>query len=151
MLKPIVFSAAFTSPLVRAAETARLAGLGSATKCDDLMEFDYGKYDGLTIAEIRQQVPDWTVWTRPCPSGETLEDVGKRARRMIDMVAQYEGNVALVAHGHVLRILTATWLGLGPSAGGMFTLDTATVSILSHERDVPVISLWNATSCPASG
>ncbi|HEY9793937.1 MAG TPA: histidine phosphatase family protein [Candidatus Obscuribacterales bacterium] len=143
-LKDIKFSAVFTSPLIRAADTARIAGFPDATKCDHLMELDYGKYEGLTMAQIREAVPNWTVWTHPCLGGETLEHAAQRVRRAIALASKYEGNVLLFAHGHILRILTATWLNQPPSEGKNFMLDTTTVSILSHEREVPAIKQWNA-------
>jgi probable phosphoglycerate mutase len=143
-LKDIRFSAAFTSPLIRAAETARLAGFPDATKTDDLMELDYGKYEGLTMTQIRESVPNWTVWTHPCLDGETLEHAAERSKRLIAQVSKYEGNVVVFAHGHILRILTATWLNEPPSEGKNFILDTTTISILSHERDIPAIKQWNA-------
>ena len=141
----IDFSSVLSSPLCRARETAKLAGLEPAKPCDDLMEFDYGKYEGLTTIQIRDQVPDWTVWTHPCPEGETLAAAAKRCQNVIATAGSIGGNVALFAHGHILRILTATWLKLPPEEGRHFMLDTSTISVLSHERETPAIKIWN---CP---
>lgn len=143
-MKQVRFSKVLVSPLSRAAETAILAGLQDGITCDDLAEFDYGDCEGLTTTDIRKQYPDWTVWTHACPNGETLEDVGTRAAKVITLANEAGGNVALVSHGHMLRILTATWLRLPPAEGRHFILDTSTISILSHERDTPAIKLWNA-------
>lgn len=143
-LRKVQFSAVLTSPLSRAQETAKLAGFDNATICDDLAEFDYGAYEGLTTVEIRQQIPDWAIWTHPCPRGETMEQVAARTAKVIELAKQSGGNVALVSHGHLLRILTTTWLQLPPSEGRHFMLDTSTISILGHERESPAIKMWNA-------
>ncbi|MBX9719855.1 MAG: histidine phosphatase family protein [Candidatus Obscuribacterales bacterium] len=143
-ISKLSFSKVLVSPLTRAQETAKLAGLSNFVVCADLAEFDYGDCEGLTTAEIRKNVPDWTVWTHPCSNGETLEQVRARACKAIALANEAGGNVALVSHGHMLRILTATWLQLPPSEGRHFMLDTGTVSILSHERETPAIKLWNA-------
>lgn len=138
------FSDVLVSPLSRAQETATLAGLGARIKtCDDLAEFNYGDYEGLTTVQIRERVAGWTVWSHPCPSGETMEQAAVRCQRVIDTARSAGGNVALFAHGHILRILTATWLNLPPSEGKHFILDTSTISILAHERETPAIKMWN--------
>jgi probable phosphoglycerate mutase len=110
---------------------------------DDLREFDYGGYEGLTTKQIREQVPGWTVWTHPVPDGETLAQAAARCQRVVDKARTAGGAVALVAHGHILRILTATWLNLPPSEGKHFMLDTSTISILSHEHEIPAVKIWN--------
>ena len=138
------FVGAFTSPLRRASETAKLLGLTNAVPTPDLLEFDYGEYEGITTSDIRKQVPDWTVWSHPCPKGETLEHVAARAKRFIQSISFLQGKVAVVSHGHFLRILTATWLKLDPSEGRHFILDTTTLSILSYEREATAIKLWNS-------
>ncbi len=143
-LGKIPFSLTLVSPLARAKETARLAGLVNPIICEDLAEVDYGDCEGLTTTEIREKVPDWTVWTHPCPRGETLEQVAQRSSNVITQAIAAGGNVAVVSHGHMLRILTATWLQLPPTEGRHFMLDTSTVSILSHERETPAVKLWNA-------
>lgn len=142
---PIV--AVATSPLVRARTTCELLDVGPAAEPDpDLMEWDYGAYEGRTTADIRTEVPDWTVWTHPCPDGETAAQVAERVDRVIARVRARDGLSLVVAHGHVLRVLTARWLDLAPTAGRHFRLDTATVSLLGWERETPVILRWNATA-----
>lgn len=139
------FSRVLVSPLSRARDTASLSGLESQLAvCEDLAEFDYGEYEGLTTVEIRDRVPGWTVWTHPCPGGETMEKAGQRCAKVIATASGIGGSVALFAHGHILRILTATWLQLPPSEGKHFMLDTGTVSVLSHERETPAIKIWNS-------
>ena len=141
------FALVLTSPLQRAIETCRLAGCGNAAETEpDLREWDYGAYEGCTSAEIRKQAPDWTIWTSPVPGGETIEQVAARARHVIECAAGAPGDVALFAHGHLLRILTACWLGLPPDAGRFFALGTASVSVLGYEREVRVISRWNVAA-----
>jgi broad specificity phosphatase PhoE len=138
------FSLVLASPLQRALETCRLAGYARAAEIDpNLLEWDYGEYEGLTSAQIRAGRPDWNLWRDGVPNGETVEQVAARAQLVIDRGLASGGPVALFAHGHVLRILTATWLGLPPSAGRLFALATATISVLGYERDQPVISRWN--------
>jgi probable phosphoglycerate mutase len=138
------FSLVLTSPLQRARETCMLAGLGDkAQQRPDLMEWDYGDYEGLTTAEIRAERPGWSLWRDGVPNGETVQEVGKRADRIIAEVRTAGGNAALFAHGHVLRILTARWLDQPPEDGRLYALDTATISVLSYEREQPVIAHWN--------
>lgn len=143
-LSKISFNGVLVSPLTRAQETARLAGLTNATICDELAEFDYGKYEGLTTAQIRETVPNWTIWTHPCPGGESLDQVAERAAAVIAKASKISGNVALVSHGHMLRIVAATWLQLPPTEGRHLMLDTGTLSILGYERETPAIKLWNS-------
>jgi probable phosphoglycerate mutase len=144
-LSKIDFSAVLVSPLLRAQETATLAGFGSRIKtCEDLSELDYGLYEGLTTAEIREQVPNWTVWTHPCPSGETIDQAAARCRNVIATARDIGGNIAVFAHGHILRILTAAWLDLNANEGRHFMLETGTLSVLAHERETPAIKIWNA-------
>ncbi|MFN0105368.1 MAG: histidine phosphatase family protein [Bryobacteraceae bacterium] len=137
----------WTSPLDRARETCRLAGFGDCAEIDDdLREWDYGVYEGRTTLEIRQETPDWSVWLSPIVNGESLEDVAGRARRVIDRaVASADGSVGLFAHGHILRILAACWIGLPPLTGRLLALDTASVSVLGYERRTRVIRRWNVT------
>lgn len=140
------FGLVLTSPLSRAAETARLAGfLETAVSTDDLMEWDYGALEGRTTAAIRSAMPDWTIWRGPWPDGETADDVGARADRVIARIraSRADGDVLVFAHGHLLRVLTARWIGLGPASGGLFELATATLSILGWDRESPSIELWN--------
>jgi broad specificity phosphatase PhoE len=133
------------SPLGRALETCRLAGLdGRAETTDDLLEWDYGDYEGITTREIRATRPGWYLWRDGCPGGETAADVGRRADRVITELRDGGGDAVLFAHGHLLRVLAARWLGLGPESGALFKLDTATLSVLGYERETPVIQRWNA-------
>jgi len=138
------FERVLTSPLQRAAETCRLAGLGgSAETVDDLREWDYGEYEGRTTPEIRKEVEDWTVWAGPLPGGESVADVGARADRVLESLRGVEGDVALVAHGHMLRVLGARWLGLPPEGGRLLALSTAALCVLGWERETRVLRSWN--------
>jgi len=133
-----------TSPLQRARETCALAGLGDgAVVDDDLQEWDYGDYDGLTTDEIRAARPDWTLWRDGCPGGETAAQVGVRADRVIRRARDAGGDTIVFAHGHLLRVLAARWIGLGPEAGALLALTTATVSLLGWEREQAVVRRWN--------
>jgi broad specificity phosphatase PhoE len=138
------FALVLCSPLQRARETCRLAGYSDVATCtDDLLEWDYGAYEGRTTSEIRTEVPGWSIWTGGVPGGETIDQVGNRAEQVIKQALSVDGDVALFAHAHILRILTACWLGLPPDAGRLFALSTASVSVLGHERETRVISVWN--------
>ena len=136
------FTAVFSSPLSRALETAQLAGLDPAIDAD-LVEWDYGRYEGITTAEIRTSLPNWSVWTAPIPDGESLEEVAERTDRVIERVLPLDGTVALVAHAHLLRVLGARWLELDPVEGRRLVLDTGTMSVLGWERENRVIQRWN--------
>jgi broad specificity phosphatase PhoE len=141
------FALVLTSPLQRAAETCRLAGLGDgAVRLDELKEWDYGAYEGRTTKDIRKERPGWTLWRDGVPDGEMPPEVGARVDQVIAEARSAAGDVAVFAHGHVLRVLTARWLGLEPEAGRLFALDPATISVLGHERETPVIRLWNERS-----
>ncbi len=138
------FALVLSSPLSRALETCRLAGFDDAVHLDpDLREWDYGVYEGRTSADIRDAIPGWTVWTHPIEAGESIDDVARRADRVIARARAAEGDVALFAHGHLLRILAARWLGFAPATGRAFSLATATVSVLGWERETAVIEAWN--------
>jgi probable phosphoglycerate mutase len=138
------FAAVFTSPLGRARETCELAGLaGGSVIDDDLREWDYGDYEGLTTAEIRETRPDWTVWRDGCPGGEVTADVGARVDRVVARLRERDGVLAVFGHGHCLRVLAARWVGLVAEDGARIALDTATVSRLGWEREQPVIRTWN--------
>ncbi len=136
------FAHEFSSPLSRALETARLVGLDPQIE-PALLEWDYGRYEGLTTAEIRVTEPGWSVWTHPILGGEAIEDVAARVDRFLERLVGVEGPIALVAHAHLLRILGARWLDLAAVEGRRFTLDTATISILGWERENRVIRRWN--------
>jgi len=141
------FALVLTSPLQRARETCALAGLGDHAVADpDLQEWDYGDYDGITTAQIHDQRPDWSLWRDGCPHGETAADVGQRADRVITRVRAGAGDAVAFAHGHLLRVLAARWVGLPPSDGALFGLDTASVSTLGWEREQAVVRLWNLTA-----
>ena len=138
------FALVLTSPLSRARDTCRLSGYGDAAQVtDDLLEWNYGIYEGRTTAEIGAVEPGWSVWTASIRDGETVEQVGDRTRRVIDRSAAAPGDVALFAHAHVLRILTACWLGLPPLQGRNLALGTASLSVLGYERENRVIEIWN--------
>jgi broad specificity phosphatase PhoE len=138
------FALVLTSPLRRAVDTCRLAGLGAAADVrQDLAEWDYGRYEGRTTPEIRAEAPGWSLWRDGCPGGETAADVGRRADRLIAELRPLAGDAAVFAHGHLLRVLAARWVGMPAEAGGALGLSTATISILGHEHDLSVIWLWN--------
>jgi len=138
------FSLILSSPLRRAYDTAKLAGLADdAQVTDELVEFGYGEYEGRTTPEIRGERPGWTLWGDGVPGGETADEVGARADRVLEELGSVDGDVLLIAHGHVLRVLSARWLGLEPAAGRLFALDPATLCVLGYERETRVIRLWN--------
>jgi probable phosphoglycerate mutase len=137
------FALVLCSPRVRARETAALAGLKPEIDAD-LAEIDYGDYEGLTTPQIREQRPGWSLWTDGSPGGETLAQAGERADRVLSRAAAAGGDVALFAHGHILRVLGARWIGLAPEHGGNLLLDTAALCELSFERENRVLARWNA-------
>ncbi len=143
-LGEIDFALVLSSPLQRAKETCRLAGLLSrAEVSEDLHEWDYGAYEGLTTNQISGLRPDWALWTDGAPDGETADQISGRADRVLERVRRAEANVALFSHGHMLRVLGARWVGLPATAGRSLLLSTASVSVLGYEREEPVIRLWN--------
>ncbi len=145
------FALVLTSPLQRARETCRIAGYGDVAQIEpNLREWDYGNYEGRTTADIRKQAPDWNLWAMGVPGGETVEQVAIRARLVIERAGRAGGDVALFAHGHILRILAACWLGLPPVAGELFALETGSLSLLGYERETHVIQRWNQAPAPAS-
>ena len=146
------FARVLASPLQRARRTAELAGLGDAIELDpDLMELDYGEYEGRTTAEIRTARPGWDLWRDGCPGGETIADAAQRAQRVIARARAADGPVLLVAHSHLLRTLAACALGLPADAGRHLRLAPATVSIIGAEHEWPVVLLWNAPTLPRRG
>lgn len=138
------FAAVLTSPLQRARETCRLGGLGEVAEVrDDLLEWDYGAYEGRTTREIRAERPGWSLWRDGVPGGETSPEVGARLDRVVAELRAAPGDVAVFSHGHALRVLTARWLGLPPHEGRLLALATATLSVLGYERETPVVVRWN--------
>jgi probable phosphoglycerate mutase len=141
------FALVLTSPLGRARETCRLTGLGEGGLLrDELREWDYGEYEGITTPEIRSRRPDWFLWRDGCPGGETAAEVGARADRVVAELRAAGGDCAVFGHGHMLRVLAARWLGLPPGEGRLLGLSTATLSVLGYERETPVLWLWNEAS-----
>lgn len=149
LLAPVLadrdFSLVLCSPLLRARRTCELAGLGEQASIDpDLAEWNYGSYEGLTSSAIHARRPGWLVFRDGCPDGESPAEVGARVDRLIGRVRQNGGRVALFAHGHLFRVFVARWIGLPPSHGAHFLLDTATLTILSDYRGIPAVKCWNA-------
>jgi probable phosphoglycerate mutase len=146
------FDAVFTSPLSRARDTCELAGFGDrAVERDELLEWDYGDYEGITTEDIRRERPQWFLWRDGCPNGENAFDVGRRVDGLIDELVRLTdpagdraGDAVLFSHGHVLRVLAARWIGLPPTDGGLLALDTGAVCVLGWEREVRVLWRWNS-------
>jgi len=147
-LAGLVFAEVFTSPLQRAVRTCELAGFGAVAQRDhDLVEWNYGDYEGLRTSEIRAKRPDWQLFRDGCPNGESPEQIGARADRVVSRIRAIKGDVLFFSSGHFLRVLAARWLGREPAAGRFFMLNTASVSVLGYENSLsqPVIRLWNDT------
>jgi probable phosphoglycerate mutase len=147
-LKGLTFTHVFTSPLQRARRTAELAGFGAVAKMDpDLVEWNYGAYEGLRTADIRKQRPDWNIFRDGCPGGESVAEVAARADRVVTRLRQLGGDVLLVSSSHFLRVLGARWCGADASAGRYLYLGTASLSVVGYEHDLnePVVRLWNDT------
>jgi broad specificity phosphatase PhoE len=139
-----VFARVFVSPTQRTRETCELAGLSNGAALDpDLVEWNYGEYEGLTPKQIHEKAPGWVIFRDGCPGGEMPEQVGARVDRVIARARAVEDDVALFAHGHVLRVLAARWIGLPAGAGEHFLLGTGTLSILGYYREIPAVSVWN--------
>ena len=146
-LAPLPLVRVLCSPLARARRTCDLAGFGARMELDaDLMEWNYGVYEGLSHHEIQARAPGWLVFRDGCPAGESPAEVAARADRVIARLKEGPGPALVVAHGHLLRVLAARWLGLPPLAGSNFLLDTTTLSVLSDYRGIPALGCWNATS-----
>jgi probable phosphoglycerate mutase len=144
-LRGHAFALVLVSPLQRARETCELAGLATKAVVEpDLVEWNYGHYEGLTPAQIHERAPGWLIFRDGCPGGEAPEDVAARADRVIARARAGDGDVAVFAHGHVLRVLAARWLGMRAAAGQHFLLDTGTLNVLDHYRGVPALKIWNA-------
>ncbi len=141
-LAATAFDQVLVSPRLRARHTAELAGFPDAEVDDDLVEWSYGDYEGVTTNGIRESVPDWTVWTHPLPGGETAAQVASRLDRVVER-ARTTGRTLVFSHGHASRVLAARWLGEEPQFGRHLRLDTATISVLGFERETPAILRWN--------
>jgi probable phosphoglycerate mutase len=140
------FARVLSSPLSRALETCRLAGYADEAETrDELLEWDYGVYEGETTADIRKTVPGWTVWSHGSPEGESAADVGARVDTLVAELRELEEDAVVFAHGHLLRVLGARWIGLPPEGGACLAMGTASVSVLGRERETPVIWLWNGS------
>ena len=147
-LRGLKFARVFTSPLQRARKTCELSGFGKAAETDpDLLEWNYGEYEGLRSAEIHARCPGWLIFRDGCPGGESPAQVADRADRVIKRVRAVGDDVLVFSSGHFLRVLTARWLGQAPTAGSFFMLSTASLSVLSYEHDLsqPAVQLWNDT------
>jgi probable phosphoglycerate mutase len=147
-MRPVLAKHAFglvlCSPMQRARETCELAGLGAGAVTEpDLVEWNYGDYEGLTPKQIHETAPGWLIFRDGCPSGEAPEQVGARVDRAIARARAAQGDVALFAHGHVLRVLAARWIGLPAGAGQYFLLDTGTLCVLGYYREIPAVKIWN--------
>ena len=138
------FALVLCSPMQRARETCELTGLGDRAVIDpNLMEWNYGEYEGLTPKQIHETAPGWLIVHDGCPGGETPEQVGRRVDRVIVRARAVDGDAALFAHGHVLRVLVARWIGLPAGGGQHFLLDTGTLCVLGYYRDIPAVKIWN--------
>jgi probable phosphoglycerate mutase len=142
-LEGVEFDRVLSSPRARARRTAELAGFTDVEVDDDLTEWDYGDYEGLTTARIRESVPGWTIWSHPVPGGESAEEVSRRMDRVVARVRNHGGRVLVFSHGHASRALAARWLDLPAQEGRLFKLDTATISVLGYERESPAVARWN--------
>ena len=149
-LRPVLasrrFAAVFTSPRRRAAETAALAGFASAVPDADLAEWDYGDYEGLTSVQVQSRAPGWTLWDNGAPGGESPQDVGLRADRVVRKIRDVDGDVLLFSHGHFLRVLAVRWIELAPAAGRNLYIGTAGLGVLGFDRGDPVIRSWNLSA-----
>jgi broad specificity phosphatase PhoE len=149
-LQDIRFDLVVTSPLKRARTTAEVAGFKDFETSDDLVEFNYGSYEGVTSADIRRERPGWNLWRDGCPDGETADQVAQRVDRVLERIVPVSGRVLVVGHGHTSRILAARFIGLPGGAGGLFALDVGSLSLLGYEHERPVFLFWNETPSPLS-
>lgn len=149
-LRSSTFEAVYSSPLLRAKRTCELAGFGARVQIDpDLVEWDYGNYEGRTLSEIHKERPDWNIFRDGCPAGESIKDISMRADRVVSRLKEIDkGNVLLFSHGHMLRILAVRWLALRAEEGRLFVLAPTSLSILGYDHNLnePAISLWNQPS-----
>jgi broad specificity phosphatase PhoE len=138
------FAKVLSSPLSRALDTCKLAGLGDQVELtENLLEWDYGEYEGVTTVDIRKERPGWNLWTDGCPGGESSADVGARMDELIDELIETDGDIALFGHGHALRVLATRWIGLPPENGALFVLSTGTLSVLGSEHEWHAFRSWN--------
>jgi probable phosphoglycerate mutase len=145
------FAVVLCSPLRRARETCELAGFGDVAELDDdLREWDYGDYEGMTTPEIRATRPDWNMWRDGCPGGELPAQVGERADRVLARLRSAGGDALAFAHGHILRVVAARWISMAPATGARFALDAGAVGVLGFERETEVIERWNMPPPPPS-
>ncbi|MEA2485409.1 MAG: hypothetical protein QOD46_520 [Actinomycetota bacterium] len=144
-LRDIHFDLVLTSPLSRARTTAEVAGFQDYETSDDLVEFNYGSYEGVTTADITRERPGWNLWRDGCPDGETPDQVAQRVDRVLERVLPVSGRVLVVGHGHTCRILAARFIGLPGGEGGLFAFDVASLSLLGYEHERPVLLFWNET------
>ena len=139
------FSLVLCSPMLRARQTCELAGFGEVAQIeDDLVEWQYGEYEGLTTPEIRERNPEWDLWRDGCPGGETPDEVGARADRVLERLHAADGDALAFAHGHILRVVTARWLAMEPPAGARFLLKAGAIGVLGYERETEVLERWSA-------
>ena len=144
VLAATTFGLVLCSPMQRARETCELAGLGDRAIIDsDLVEWNYGEYEGLTLNQIQEAAPDWLIFRDGCPGGEAPEQVGARVDRVIARSRAVAGDIALFAHGHLLRVFAARWIGLRASGGRHFLLNTGTLCVLGYYREIPAVQIWN--------
>jgi broad specificity phosphatase PhoE len=145
-LRGRTFTRVLSSPLKRALETCELTGFGGAVELrEELQEWDYGEYEGLTTPQIREQRPEWNLWLDGCPGGESPDQVCARADRLLASLAEVDGQVLVFAHGHILRVLSARWLEMAVSAGARLVLSAGALSVLGHERETRALERWNET------
>ncbi|HEX4011535.1 MAG TPA: histidine phosphatase family protein [Solirubrobacteraceae bacterium] len=143
-LAGVQFDLVLCSPLLRARETCRLAGFADVAEiCEDLKEWDYGEYEGLTTPQIRETAPDWWLWRDGCPGGETPPQIGARVDRVLERFAALDGNGVAFAHGHVLRVFTARWVEMEVAAGARFKLEAGSMGLLAYERETQVLDRWS--------
>jgi broad specificity phosphatase PhoE len=149
MLRGRTFTVVLSSPLKRALETCRLTGFGDAVELrEELHEWDYGEYEGLTTPEIKDGRPDWDLWQDGCPGGESPDQVCARADRLLASLAKIDGEVLIFAHGHILRVLSARWMEMAVGAGARLLLSAGALCVLGHERETRVLERWNETPGP---
>jgi probable phosphoglycerate mutase len=146
------FALVLSSPLRRALETCEIAGYGDVVELDDdLREWDYGQYEGLTTPQIRETRPDWNLWRDGCPDGEDPAAVGQRADRVIERLAAADGDAVAFAHGHILRVVTARWAEMSVAEGARFKLGAGAIGVLGHERETRAVEHWNLSPDPVGG